>query len=192
MSSEREQYVDVTTNPVQKTNPPSKAEEAEADRTHGNPTMDTSPPIYSPASSSSTAPPAYSLVDDVSASIRSLREGDPKETISVPMIHSTETRNYKKLLSKDRKTVTQTVIVRKMPREYYLKHYAKDVEGNYVGTEKPAADAGLVFVPSKSTPEDILEQVHKVAFGKMHSPMDFSTGGNMLPLMMVPIAGFGG
>jgi hypothetical protein len=125
-----------------------------------------------------------SLVDVVSANVHALRVGDPKETISVPMIHSSETINWKKYFSKDRSVVTHTVIVRKMPREHYLKHYAKDDEGNYIGTEKPAVDAGLVFVPSKITPEDLLEQVHKVAFGRMHSAMDFSAGATMVPFMM--------
>jgi hypothetical protein len=124
----------------------------------------------------------------VSADIRAMRDGDPKETISVPMIHSMQNTNYKKLFSKDRKTVTRTVIVRQMPREYYLKHYAKDEEGNYIGTEKAAADAALVFVPGSNTPEDILKQVHQVAFGKMHHPMDFSAGASLLG-MIVPGAG---
>lgn len=110
----------------------------------------------------------------------SLSNGDPQEVISVPMIHSAENINWKKIMSKDRKSVTQSVIIRKMPREWYLKHYAKDAEGNYVGTEKPAADAGLVFVPSKSTPEDLLQQVHKVAFGKQHYPGEFSSGVGMM------------
>ena len=110
----------------------------------------------------------------------SLQYGDPKETISVPMVHSTETVNFRKLFSKNRKEVTHSVIVRKMPREWYLKHYAKDAEGNYIGTEKPAVDAGLVFVPSKATPQDLLEQVHKVAFGKEHYAMDFSGGVGMV------------
>lgn len=84
------------------------------------------------------------------------------------MIHSSEKKSFMQILKHMPGTVTRTVIVRKMPRSWYLKHYAKDADGNYVGTEKPAVDAGLVFVPSKSTPEDILEQVRKVAFGKMH------------------------
>lgn len=113
--------------------------------------------------------------------MQSLSVGDPKEVISVPMIHSTETVNFKKLLSKNRKTITRTVVVRRMQREQYLKHYAKDAEGNYVGTEKPAVDAGLVFVPSKSTPEDILQQVRKVAFGKEHYGSDFSAGMTQMP-----------
>ncbi|KAF2683610.1 hypothetical protein K458DRAFT_304294, partial [Lentithecium fluviatile CBS 122367] len=125
-----------------------------------------------------------SLADAVTADVRALGVGDPKETISVPMIHSSETINYRKYFSKDRSVVNHTVIARKMPREYFLKHYAKDEEGNYIGTGKPAADAGLVFVPSKSTPEDLMQQVHKVAFGKEHCAMDFSAGASMVPFMM--------
>lgn len=53
-----------------------------------------------------------------------------------------------------------------MTREFYLKHYAKDTEGNFVGTAAPAPDAGLVFVPGKSTPEDVMRQVQEVAFNK--------------------------
>lgn len=100
---------------------------------------------------------------------RSLAVGDPNESISVPMIHTTEKKSFKDAIMHRSGKVSQTVIVRKMPRRHYLAHYAKDENGNYVGTEKPAVDAGLVFVPSKSTPEDIKEQVRKVAFGKMHS-----------------------
>jgi hypothetical protein len=62
--------------------------------------------------------------------------------------------------------VTQTVTVRKMTREFYLKHYAKDSEGNFIGTASQAPDAALVFVPGKSTPEDLMRQVQEVAFGK--------------------------
>ncbi|KAF2623471.1 hypothetical protein BU25DRAFT_350344, partial [Macroventuria anomochaeta] len=40
-----------------------------------------------------------------------------------------------------------------------IKHYAKDEEGKYIGTEKPYPDWQLVFVPNKSTPDDILQQV---------------------------------
>ena len=100
--------------------------------------------------------------------MRSLAVGDPDEVISVPMIHSTEKKSFKNMLLREVGKVSQTVVVRKMPRGYYLKHYAKDSEGRYIGTEKPAADAGLVFVASKGTPEELLAQVHKVAFGKMH------------------------
>ena len=84
------------------------------------------------------------------------------------MIHSSAKRTLKDIILQDPGKVSQTVIVRKMKRSHYLKFYAKDVEGNYVGTEKPAADAGLVFVSSKSTPDEMLAQVRKVAFGKQH------------------------
>ncbi|KAF1950011.1 hypothetical protein CC80DRAFT_497036 [Byssothecium circinans] len=183
MSADRKEYIDITAqdDPQNTSTPLSKAEEAAVEHGSGpSEEEDTPPPSYSAPDPSSTTPPqSPTPEEDVRASIQLLRDGDPQETIHVPMIHSVETRNYKKLLSKDRKTVTRTVMVRKMPREHYLKHYAKDPEGNYVGTGKPAADAGLVFVPSKSTPEDILEQVRKVAFGKMHDPGDFGAGAGM-------------
>ncbi|KAH7383863.1 hypothetical protein BKA66DRAFT_384253, partial [Pyrenochaeta sp. MPI-SDFR-AT-0127] len=114
-------------------------------------------------------PPAYSSLPElVAAEMNSLAIGDPEETISVPMILSTEQKRKRDLFLPSSKApvVTQTVIVRKMKREHYVKHYAKDAEGNYVGTEKPAADAGLVFVMGKSSSEDILEQIRKVAFNR--------------------------
>lgn len=37
-------------------------------------------------------------------------------------------------------------------------------------------DAGLVFVPGKSSSEDILEQVRKVAFGREHDQGAFQVG----------------
>jgi hypothetical protein len=85
------------------------------------------------------------------------------------MIHSTRKKTMKQRLLREPGKVLQTVIVRKMPRSHYLAHYAKDENGNYVGTEKPAVDSGLVFVPNKSSPDDLKEQVKKVAFGKMHT-----------------------
>ncbi|OCL03008.1 hypothetical protein AOQ84DRAFT_162639 [Glonium stellatum] len=88
------------------------------------------------------------------------------------MILTTENRSFKNLIL-GRRDVTQQVIVRKMTRDHYRKHYAKDAEGNYVGTEKPAPDAGPVLIPSKSTPEDILRQVREVAFGKEHHINEF-------------------
>jgi hypothetical protein len=109
--------------------------------------------------------------------MRSLAVGDPNEIIAVPMIHSIDKRSLKNIILREVGKVSQTVIVRKMRRSYYLQHYAKDSDGNYIGTEKPAADAGLVFVPSKSTPEELLAQIHKVAFGKHHYvDARFSTG----------------
>ncbi|OCK76416.1 hypothetical protein K432DRAFT_428731 [Lepidopterella palustris CBS 459.81] len=112
------------------------------------------------------------MAEEVASDIRSLDIGDPNELISVPMILSTESRSLKNLI-RGRREVSQTVIVRKMPRGHYRKYYAKDAEGNYVGTERAAPDAGLVFVPSKSTSEDILRQVRAVAFSKEHHIDDF-------------------
>ena len=118
--------------------------------------------------------PTYqSLVDAVGADMHALQVGDPNETISVPMIHTREKQTFKTVFLGVRGKTTHTVVVRKMPRSHYLRFYAKDAEGNYIGTEKPAVDAGLVFVPSKSTPEDLMQQVRKVAFGKEHYSNDF-------------------
>lgn len=110
--------------------------------------------------------------------MQSLSIGDPQETISVPMVHSTEqTRKRDLFLPFGKKgEVKQTVIVRKMKRDLYLRKYAKDAEGNYVGTEKPAVDAGLVFVPGKGSSEELLQQVHKVAFGKEHDNQYYMDG----------------
>ncbi|KAF2032701.1 hypothetical protein EK21DRAFT_37285, partial [Setomelanomma holmii] len=119
-------------------------------------------------SSESAALPAYSsLPEAVAADMQSLAIGDPQETISVPMIHSTVQMRKRDLFVPfgKQRPVTQTVLVRKMKRELYLRKYANDADGNYVGTEAPAVDAGLVFVPGKNTSEDMLRQVHKVAFG---------------------------
>ena len=63
-----------------------------------------------------------------------------------------------------------------MTREHYLKRYAKDAEGNYIGTDRPAPDAGLVFVPRRATSEELLEQVRRVAFGREHDNGDFVSG----------------
>lgn len=111
---------------------------------------------------------SQSLADSVKDSLHSLSVGDPDEEVTVPMVHTIEKKSIKGLFKADSGQVVHTVIVRKMPRSHYLKHYAKDSEGKYVGTEKPAVDAGLVFVASQSTPEDVLAQVNKVAFGREH------------------------
>jgi hypothetical protein len=97
------------------------------------------------------------------------------------MIHSSRKQRKRDLLLPYGKPgpVTQIVIGRKMTREHYLKHYAKDAEGNYVGTEKAAMDAGLVFVMGKSSDKELLEQVHKVAFGKEHEQQWFINGWNV-------------
>lgn len=125
----------------------------------------------------------------------SLAIGDPHETISVPMITRMHHKTVHDMNPFSKKTgkVTQSVTLRKMTREFYLKHYVKDAEGNFVGTASPAPDAGLVFVPGKSTPEDVMRQVKEVAFktqqlrgqgiGKYGRPQDGGDTG--------PIAGLG-
>jgi len=89
------------------------------------------------------------------------------------MVHTTEKQNFRTLFLGKYAETSHTVVARKMPRSHYLKFYAKDSNGNYIGTEKAAVDAGLVFVPSKSTSEDLLQQVRKVAFNKPHYGNDF-------------------
>jgi hypothetical protein len=119
-------------------------------------------------------PPTYkSLASAVEEDVHALLIGDPNESISVPMVHTIEEQNFKTLFLGKRAKTSHTVIARKMPRSHYLKFYAKDSNGNYIGTEKAAVDAGLVFVPSKSTPEDLLQQVRTVAFNKPHYSNDF-------------------
>ncbi|KAH7069021.1 hypothetical protein BKA63DRAFT_520467 [Paraphoma chrysanthemicola] len=137
------------------------------------------PASSSDAQGASAPPPAYSsLPEAVAGDMQSLLVGDPQEIIAVPMVHSTEQTRKRDLLLPfgKRGAVTQTVLVRKMTREHYLKRYAKDAEGNYIGTEAAAVDAGLVFVPGKSTNEDLMLQVRKVAFGKEHSNKYFMNG----------------
>lgn len=77
------------------------------------------------------------------------------------MIHSTHKLSFGDYLpwGSAMKTGKRTVISRSMTRDCYIKHYAKDEDGNYIGTERPYPDHQLVFVPNKSTPDDILKQV---------------------------------
>jgi hypothetical protein len=124
------------------------------------------PPSYAPDTSD---PPTYDeVVASVRAELNALSTGDPKEIVSVPMISRMHHKSVHDLNPFSKKTgrITQTVQARKMTREFYLKHYVKDAEGNFVGTANPAPDAGLVFVLSKSTPEDLMRQVQEVAFAR--------------------------
>ncbi|KAF2466474.1 uncharacterized protein BDR25DRAFT_306247 [Lindgomyces ingoldianus] len=150
-----------------------KEEDARVESNRAHQKEGTPPLVYSNIAIG--ALPPRPLAEDISANIRSLQIGDLTETISVPMILSTEKRSFKDVLKGRSGSVSQTVMVRKMTRDHYLKHYAKDSEGNYIGTERAAVDAGLVFVPSKSTPEEILQQVQKVASGKQHYIGDYGT-----------------
>jgi hypothetical protein len=131
----------------------------------------------------------------------SLSMGDPKEMITVPMIHSIEQKRKRGLLLPMGKggVVMRTIVARQMTREHYLKRYAKDAEGNYVGSESPAMDAGLVFVPGKSTDEELMEQVRKVAFGTEHSnkyhivsSVDDTMRGSLLILCVERVRGYTG
>jgi hypothetical protein len=118
-----------------------------------------SPPAYESEfpDMSEQLPPAYTA----SAYMRSLREGDPQEKIDVPMIHSVQKHGIGDYLpwGSAGKVKRRTVVIRQMTRDTYLRHYAKDDGGNYVGTEKMYPDAGLVLVPSKRTEDDVLQQV---------------------------------
>lgn len=90
------------------------------------------------------------------------------------MIFTVEKMGVKKLLGK--RETERKITFRKMRRGQYRAHYAKDANGNYIGTEKPAFDAGLVYVHS-TTAEDIDKQIKGVAFGKEHYASSFPSGG---------------
>lgn len=144
-----------------------KTQEASAESSKAS-QQEAAPLFYAPDASD---PPTYDSLhkvvrDDMSA----LAVGDPSESISVPMISRTHHKSVHDLNPFSKKTghVTQTVTARKMTREFYLKHYVKDAEGNFIGTGNPAPDAGLVFVPGKSTPEDLMKQVQEVAFARQN------------------------
>jgi hypothetical protein len=109
-------------------------------------------------------PPSYT---SVARALTTLSEGDPDETIPVPMITRTvanSIHNYNPF-SRKQGEVKQSIIVRQMKRSQYLAHYVKDAEGNFVGTGTPAPDSGLVFVPGKSSSEELLKQANEVALG---------------------------
>ncbi|KAJ4984903.1 hypothetical protein SVAN01_09597 [Stagonosporopsis vannaccii] len=114
-----------------------------------------SPPAYA----DDATPPTYKA----SSYLRSLHDGDLNDKVDVPMIHSTHKLSFGDYLpwGSAMKTGKRTVISRSMTRDCYIKHYAKDEDGNYIGTEKPYADWQLVFVPNKSTPDDILQQLNE-------------------------------
>lgn len=108
-----------------------------------------------------------------------LESGDPEEAINVPMIFTVEKRGMKRLLGK--RETERKITFRKMKRGHYKAHYAKDANGNYIGTEKPAFDADLVYVHT-ATAEEVDEQVKRVAFGKEHHSSNFpGAGGTYVP-----------
>ena len=125
-----------------------------------NSTPDT-PPTY-PSTTDTASPPTYTTV---ARALTTLSTGDPNETIPVPMITRTlafSLHNYNPF-SRKQGEVRQSIIIRQMKRSYYNAHYVKDAEGNFVGTGNPAPDLGLVFVPGKSSSEDMLKQANEVA-----------------------------
>ncbi|KAF1937356.1 hypothetical protein EJ02DRAFT_458792 [Clathrospora elynae] len=140
--------------------PPSKTtKHSEAAAENSSSSTSEAPPSYTP---STPLPPAY---DSIRAALSSLSQGDPQDTISVPMVSRTVSNsihNFNPFSHKEGKVV-QSIVVRQMTRAMYLKHYAKDPEGNFVGTAAPAPDAGLVFVPGKGTTEDMWRQAESVA-----------------------------
>lgn len=141
---------------------PSKADEVAAESSSST-TQDTeAPPTYAP---DEAPPPDYAAI---STALNSLSVGPPDETISVPMVHRRDPTSIHRLNPFSRKGYESTpsyITARKMKRSQYLAHYAKDAEGNFVGTAAPAPDAGLVFVLGKSTDADLLKQVEEVALG---------------------------
>jgi hypothetical protein len=139
-----------------------KAEEA----TSSVQKQEDAPPTYTPDTSDPA--PYDAVVAHVRAELDALSTGDPAEQVSVPMISRMHHKSIHDLNPFSKKTgkITQTVRIRKMTREMYLKHYVKDAEGNFVGSANPAPDAALVFVLSKSTPEDLTRQVQEVAFNR--------------------------
>ncbi|EAT86832.1 hypothetical protein HBI56_131920 [Parastagonospora nodorum] len=144
-----------------------KAHEASSEKSHA--ISQDAAPAYDAADTSH--PPTYdSLSSAVHGEMSALAVGDPSETISVPMVSRMHHKSIHDMNPFSHKTgrVTQTVTVRKMTREFYLKHYVKDAEGNFVGTGRQAPDGGLVFVPGKSTPEDLMKQVQQVAFARQN------------------------
>lgn len=108
------------------------------------------------------------VYEAIQKALTNLQKGDPDETIAVPMVHRKDSTSLHRLNPFSRKGYEKTphyITARQMKRSQYLAHYAKDAEGNYIGTGNPAPDAGLVFVAGKGTPDDLLKQVEEVALG---------------------------
>ncbi|KAF1812284.1 hypothetical protein P152DRAFT_458670, partial [Eremomyces bilateralis CBS 781.70] len=91
----------------------------------------------------------------------------PDEIVLVPFFHTVQKRTIKDFLT-GRRVYETKISAREMKRSHYDRHYATDSDGKYIGTGKAAIDAPMVYVPTKSTPEYIQEQLNKVAFGKEH------------------------
>jgi hypothetical protein len=171
-----------------------KDETTKVDLTTTSPPSQDIPPTYN---ANTDPPPDYTTV---AQTLSTLSTGPPDETISVPMISRTlafSIHNYNPF-SRKQGQVRQSIIVRQMKRSYYLAHYAKDAEGNFVGTGTPAPDLGLVFVPGKGSSEEMLKQANEVALevqrrrgmgiGKFGMPQD---DGSSSMMGAMPGAGLG-
>ncbi|KAJ8108422.1 hypothetical protein OPT61_g8182 [Boeremia exigua] len=126
-----------------------------------------------PNSQDDTAPPTYAAVSREHASARRADLIQPGERKGNYTDRCRAKDDQRARLFPCVHRVHSAVLTR---RRHYLKHYAKDAAGTYIGTEKAAVDAGLVFVPSQSSSQDLLEQVRKVAFGKEHGQGAFQVG----------------
>ena len=130
------------------------------------------PPTYTPAAAT--------------RDFLALREGDPDERISVPFVYSHDKKSFTDYLAfRNVGTVTRRIVARPMTRRLYNERYAHEADGKYVGTGKKAPDAGLVFIPGKSTEQELLDQVGRVASErKNHDPKDFQfqDGAGMVPM----------
>ncbi|KAJ4991636.1 hypothetical protein SVAN01_02751 [Stagonosporopsis vannaccii] len=109
----------------------------------------------SSTSSSSTQGAHSPKYAALAAYMQDLATGDPRERIDIPMIHSHSSRG-----------------------NHYLRKYAHDASGSYIGTEPVAPDAGLIFVPSKASSSELLEQVKKVASAREHQQRAFAIEGS--------------
>ena len=141
-----------------------------AQTTSPSPSHDEIPPTYIDAAASSSSqssgarpPPSYESVQRALSA--ALAQGDPDETISVPMVTRTKAKSLHDLnpFSHKQGAIRQHVVTRQMKRSTYLAHYAKDADGRFVGTGAPAPDAALVFVPGKSSDAEMLRQAEEVA-----------------------------
>lgn len=131
----------------------------------------------------SDAPPPYTS-DAAARDLIAMREGDPDEKIEVPFVYSHDKKSLKDYLAfRNVGTVIRRIVARPMTRRLYNERYAHDAEGNFIGTGVKAPDAGLVFIPSKGTEQDLLDQVSKMAHSRRnHDPYAFNDGHGMMPM----------
>lgn len=77
--------------------------------------------------------------------------------------------------------VTRRIVSRPMTRRLYNERYVHDQNGNFIGTGVRAPDAGLVFIPTKGTEQDLLDQVSKFARTRKQDPRAHIDGYGMMP-----------